>query len=482
MNCKYCNAFLGNYQTDNVICPVCYRTNDFLVSSDILGPKTNASFHLGKKILLGFGLFIITGFVFLFGQQNISAKNHLNNASSLDRAGKYSEASKLLNTSKSFLVISSTKQKSLAESKNNVRWLKYSTLQQEAEALSKQGKFDEALALYTQITKDYPTYKSVLSSVNEVQKQASTAHQTSVATNDKKSTPAIKANSSQEPKTVKSTPTLSALPISSQLPTSPTPVAGKRFTSTSASSSLAAAGNIAQAQQALQTFFNQYSLTVEISSVSPSSYVATYDTYSLLSESDLASLKTYGAILIDEWAKYPTDWVSSSNVANIIIVKNLAIQGQHRSATPDPVGHSMYYDSPLLTSAGEVYSRQVTHHEYDHLIEYNYYNSWNHSDPTWASYNPAGFAYGSGGASCYTGPCPSGPHAVVGFATGYATSAIEEDKAELYAYLMSSGLYQNLKTWITTDSSLASKVSSYKQFIASHSSSMSGGYFDEINP
>jgi hypothetical protein len=209
--------------------------------------------------------------------------------------------------------------------------------------------------------------------------------------------------------------------------------------------------------------------------------VTTFATYSLLSESDLGSLKTYGAIMIDEWSKYPTDWVANSNLEYMVFIKNLYINF-YRGATPDPVGHALYYDPVYDTTYGDKYARETLHHEYDHLIEYNYFNSYNHSDPTWLSLNPSGFQYGNGGASCYSGGCPFGEHAVQCFASGYATSGIEEDKAEVYAYLMASESHQDLKSWLPSDACLANKVNNYKQFIASHSPEMSSAYFDQINP
>ena len=69
-----------------------------------------------------------------------------------------------------------------------------------------------------------------------------------------------------------------------------------------------------------------------------------------------------------------------------------------------------------------------------------------------------------------------------GFVTGYATSAIEEDKAELYAYLMTGTYYHQLLTWLPGDSNLISKINNYEQFISSHSPEMSGSYFNDIYP
>jgi len=70
---------------------------------------------------------------------------------------------------------------------------------------------------------------------------------------------------------------------------------------------------------------------------------------------------------------------------------------------------------------------------------------------------------------------------VVGFVSGYATSAIEEDMAELYGYLMETNYYRLLKTWIASDSYLAAKVAYYERFLCNRSAAMCGDYFDVIN-
>ena len=157
------------------------------------------------------------------------------------------------------------------------------------------------------------------------------------------------------------------------------------------------------------------------------------------------------------------------------------VVSQHRAAMPDVAGSGVYYD--LSFGSGD-YMREVIHHEFAHLIEFNIKGSWNYSDPTWTSYNPAGFAYGSGGSSCYSNPgsCTTGEHPRNGFTTGYAMTAIEEDKAELYAYLMTNTYYHHLKGWLGGDPNLSSKVNYYKQFISAYSGTMTGSYFDQVNP
>ena len=256
---------------------------------------------------------------------------------------------------------------------------------------------------------------------------------------------------------------------------------GTRFTSTAALSGLTAANSLAAAQQSLQSFLSQYGLTIEITKITPSDYANTCITYSLLQDNDLGTLKTYGALFIDEWAKYPIDWITSSQLKSIVLVKKLGVNtiGPTVAAFPDIVGETMYYD---VTYSGN-YAREVVHHEFDHLIIYNIFHTSAPKDSTWLSLNPPGFSYGAGGASAYQPGYsgPSGEHVVPGFVTGYATTAIEEDMAETYAYLMTTTYYHHLQTWQVSDVILANKVNYLIQFISKISPEMSADYFNAIN-
>jgi hypothetical protein len=68
------------------------------------------------------------------------------------------------------------------------------------------------------------------------------------------------------------------------------------------------------------------------------------------------------------------------------------------------------------------------------------------------------------------------------FVSGYATSAIEEDKAETFGYLMDDAEYHEVIDWIKTDTALAAKVADYEKYLCGISSAMCGSYFDDINP
>jgi hypothetical protein len=257
---------------------------------------------------------------------------------------------------------------------------------------------------------------------------------------------------------------------------------GKRYASVQTAADLKKAATLDQATKALQTFMDQYGVTVQTASVTPSDYVKQNDTFVPLDDKDVTQLKSYGALFIDEWAKYPHDWVSKSGLKYVVITKDLAIKGQQRAATPDPDGSAMYYD---IGYQGDTYNREVIHHEYDHFVEYADFNhDYAHQDNAWTTQNPAGFAYKpGGGASAYTDAnFVNTQHPSDSFVDYYATYAIEEDKAETLAYLMTDTYYHQLTGWIKTDSKLAQKVALYKQFVTSISPEMSGDYFDSINP
>jgi hypothetical protein len=243
---------------------------------------------------------------------------------------------------------------------------------------------------------------------------------------------------------------------------------------------LAHAANVNQAEQDMHVFFARYRMTLAITDIQPSQYATPWATWVAVGGGDLPTLKTYGRALIEEWAKYPLDWVRVTRVSGIVLVDQLAVSGTLRAAMPDVGDDVMFYD--IGYGSGD-YAREVIHHEFDHLLTYNLFDTYAPSDPTWLSLNPPGFRYGSGGASCYVrgSACLTGQHPVPGFVSGYATSAIEEDKAELYGYLMETHDYRLLKGWIGSDSYLAAKVANYENFLCDLSAAMCGNYFDTIN-
>lgn len=253
----------------------------------------------------------------------------------------------------------------------------------------------------------------------------------------------------------------------------------KRFGNVNIIKDVEAATTIPAVETALRNFLTPYNMSIQLTNVTPSSYAATYVTFDRVASADLPSLKLYAALFIDEWSKYPATWTQYTKVKGVALIKNHKVSGQARAASPDIGGDIMYYDIGYTGT----YARGIVHHEFEHLKTYNNSGIYAPADPTWTSYNPSGFKYGPGGSSCYnpSTPCP-GIHPLPGFVTGYATSALEEDKAELYSYLMTTTYYKSLNTWVATDTNLKNKVIHYKEHMLKHSPEITASYWDQINP
>jgi hypothetical protein len=89
----------------------------------------------------------------------------------------------------------------------------------------------------------------------------------------------------------------------------------------------------------------------------------------------------------------------------------------------------------LDVDADAPFLRRLVHHEVFHFADYADDDQLSR-DPAWAALNDRYFVYGSGGrflrdpgAGCFTDKYP-------GFVSEYATSALEEDKAEIFAMRM----------------------------------------------
>jgi hypothetical protein len=491
MNCQSCDHTLTVRSSGLALCPHCGQVNVVKVEDHKASVAFKVSSRLKFKHLnlqslrLALAPVLLLLIVAFFSvTQNVSAQNKLSQAANLDQTGKYQQAAAVLRYRPAPMVLPGTKAKLTAETKANRQWVVFYGYQVSAEKLIKTQKYDQALALLGKIPRSYPTYSTITRHVTEVKKQqALIAQQQAKAAEAAKQAEAARAAAAaaaaKQAQAKKAAPGVSApaAPLGCFPPQS---ITGKRYANTTAFGSVLAAQSVAQVQQIVQGFFSQYGMGAEITSVSPSNYAKQYSTYVTATPEDLCSLKAFSAILIDEWSKYPGDWVVSSGVKRVTIVKRLVVVGQNRAAMPDIGGSGVYYD---FTYSGD-YIREVIHHEYDHLIEYNAYGTYSRSDPAWMSYNPAGFAYGNGGSVCYTNPsaCVSGEHPTNGFVSGYSMSGIEEDKAEVYAYLMTHTYYQHLKSWLPGDGNLANKVNAYKAFMTSRSGTMSGSYFDQINP
>lgn len=448
MNCNNCQKPLPNDQYGMVLCPNCGATTNvppiYLHTPSAHKESYKASKRRAMVGILVSCLFIIM--LVIFGvvlYQNAQAQQKVTIAQKQIQNGNFQDSQQTLTAANSYITLPATRERITKAQQLNQKWMAIQANVIQAKELLGQKQYAQAEKLIANTDKTYPKYADIQAILAVIADQKNT--------------------------------------INPSLAGPYTSLVAKRFVATSMAEQLAKATTIDSAQLALQQFVAQYDLKVQILSVEPSYYAKKYNTYSLLEQNDLDALKKFGRMFIDEWAKYPKTWVSTTQLKSIVIVKNLNVANTYRAAMPDSVGDALYYDVKYAND--EDYMREVIHHEYNHLFTYNITGQPGNVDPAWLALNAPGFKYGNGGATCYQpkNTCLTGVHTVQGFVSGYATSGIDEDKAELYGYLMTTKNYRQLMGWLSSDQVLAKKVEAYKTFIRQHAAQMNDAYFRDIH-
>lgn len=146
-------------------------------------------------------------------------------------------------------------------------------------------------------------------------------------------------------------------------------------------------------------------------------------------------LQSYRILLAAELGRYPIEYVRAVGLKKIVLCTILTFDGQRRSAIPDFETDTLYLDvSPKRRS--REYLRRVFHHEFFHLVDYRD-DGKVYEDEAWAALNREDFQYGKGGKTVQNDSTVSAiTDKFPGFLNRYSTAGVEEDKAEIYAYLM----------------------------------------------
>ncbi len=163
-----------------------------------------------------------------------------------------------------------------------------------------------------------------------------------------------------------------------------------------------------------------------------------------------------------ELKAYPTALFARAGCERIVLCTKLAYAGQLRAAIPDWENNTLYIDTQRgAKSPG--YPEHVLHHEFFHLID-NADDGDVYRDDAWSALNPTGFRYGNGGVNAQTTRNTGAlTDTIPGFLTHYATTGVEEDKAELYAFSFTHNDY--IATRIRTDIALRAKVDRLKTLL-----------------
>jgi hypothetical protein len=188
--------------------------------------------------------------------------------------------------------------------------------------------------------------------------------------------------------------------------------------------------------------------------------------------------EAYLPVLRRELAKYPPSLLQRTRTRRIILARRLSVNDQPRAAVPDFASMDLILDVELGREAPR-YSERVFHHEYYHLIDYL------QSGPTlqdgeWERLNLPEFRYGSGGAQMQDNRRNpfAATRSIPGFLSLYGTAAVEEDKAELFSFQLTDGLF--VRERAEADSVVRAKVQRLKQQLVRFCPEMDARYFEQL--
>ncbi len=247
---------------------------------------------------------------------------------------------------------------------------------------------------------------------------------------------------------------------------------------------LGAANSLVEAETVLNKFAAAYGFKVTANPTFTNAGWESLVSWKTLSEQDLGLIKDYGSWFIQEWSKYPKEWVTKTQLQNIVFVNDLSLSGSN-----NVVSGLVNYGQPwiFLNAAnalqGQNNSVRIIHHEYGHLIDGTFASGITGAESSWKTYNPANFSYVSGSRSGSLNvvsqfiryPQP-------GFVSNIAQLDSLEDRAEVYSHLFSTPHYHMLNTWLPDDPYLQKKVDYYKQLLKDAVPGMDEEYFKRIHP
>ncbi len=166
-----------------------------------------------------------------------------------------------------------------------------------------------------------------------------------------------------------------------------------------------------------------------------------------------------------EFAKYPAELVRLSGVKRIVLCRDLKSGGTRIAGVAVEKNSSIYVDS--TTQVGdEAHRRRTLHHEFFHFLDYAQHTE--HADvmhnPAWEAANPPGVPYGATPPPPKPGERNWASHPYAGFLSNYSLKALPEDRAELFAGLMTNNL--TLRLLLQRDQNLVTKVRLLKEELA----------------
>lgn len=169
-------------------------------------------------------------------------------------------------------------------------------------------------------------------------------------------------------------------------------------------------------------------------------------------------------VVTEELGRLPQPFLEAAQLRRVVLC------GELREGLTSIPSLPNYNRTLLLDAdANETYLRRLVHHEIFHFVDLADDGSVLR-DPTWLGLNAPGFVYGHGGRSMREDQKTAGAEAPAGFVSLYATSGLEEDKAEVFAWLMTAP--EQIAARGANDATIAAKAARVRTIAAQLSPEM----------
>lgn len=193
---------------------------------------------------------------------------------------------------------------------------------------------------------------------------------------------------------------------------------------------------------------------------------------------DQRALNTYLPYFFSEFALYPPAVVERAGLKAVILCEHLKFAGQLRSAVPDYLHETLYLDVSRGIETPD-YMRTSLHHEFFHIIDWKD-DGLVYQDKTWTALNASGFSYGTGGKNAQNdSEVGVVKDSLRGFLTRYSMTGVEEDKSELFAYMITD--YRMVEQRAKADPVLKAKVEYMKALCKNFSPELGEAFWKRMS-
>lgn len=173
---------------------------------------------------------------------------------------------------------------------------------------------------------------------------------------------------------------------------------------------------------------------------------------------DAGAAERASAIVHEELRRFPEGFVAAAGLWRVVFCEGLREGNDVIPSLPN-YRHTLLLD----VRAEPAYLRRLVHHEVFHFVDFAD-DGIVLADRRWEALNRTGFAYGYGGRDMRSPDATPMREDLPGFVSLYATSALEEDKAEIFAFMMARP--DAMRRLAARDDVIAAKVAYVSSVVA----------------